>query len=160
MIHDPQRESDLAEGPWNPGIGELTGDLLGSCTVFRAENILNDLQQAKELSGVTGIPIEELAIFRPERLALHELLVRVTADLEVPDPQSASVRSLGVNFRRVVNVISRGISPNRAVILKEYARVEHELSRLIENELLSTFGVQTPTAVVPQITFWQRLEMA
>jgi hypothetical protein len=58
------------EGPWNPGISSaLTRQLLALSTIFRPENALNDLSQASELQATTGLPLEQLAIFRPERLA-------------------------------------------------------------------------------------------
>jgi len=84
------QRSEAAEGPWNPGIrSELTHQLLAMSSIFRQENVFNTLDQALELHAVTGIALESLAIFRPDRLALHEVLVRATADYEVPDPDDA-----------------------------------------------------------------------
>jgi hypothetical protein len=78
MLRNHGCSDDRAEGPWNPGIrSELTRELLALSTVFRQENVFDDLTRAMELRDVTGLPLEDLAIFRPERLALHELLVRV-----------------------------------------------------------------------------------
>lgn len=76
-----------------------------SFQIFSSENVLNDVVQARELHEVTGIDIEQLAIFRPKRLALHEVLVRVTADYEIPDPPEASVSSLGVTLYSAVPYI-------------------------------------------------------
>src|SRR5688572_9226386 len=74
MLRNQGCSDDRAEGPWNPGIrSELTRELLPLSTVFRQENVFDDLTQAMELRDVTGLPLEDLAIFRPERLALHEL---------------------------------------------------------------------------------------
>ena len=68
-----------------------------------------------ELRDVTGLPLDDLAIFRPNRLALHELLVRVTADYEIPDPEDASVGSLGLNLRRMAQTLSsRVVDPYRS----------------------------------------------
>src|SRR4051812_3262616 len=116
---------DLAEGPWNPGISsELTRELLTISTLFRPENILNDLPQAIELQDVVGLPLEDLAVFRPERLALHGVLVRVTADFEVPDPEDASIPSLGVNFRQIVQtLLSRAVVPSYSTLVEEYDRL-------------------------------------
>ena len=75
------------EGPWDPGIRSGTSpELVPLASIFRRESILNNVSQVLELHEVTRIDIEELAIFRPKRLALHEVLVRVTADYEIPDP--------------------------------------------------------------------------
>ncbi|MBV8592015.1 MAG: hypothetical protein JO212_18490, partial [Acetobacteraceae bacterium] len=76
MPGDEDAGREPKEGPWNPGISSaLTRELLALSTVFRAENVLNDFKRAIELRDVTGMALEELAIFRPERLALHETLV-------------------------------------------------------------------------------------
>ena len=41
--------------------------------------------------------------FRPERLAVHELLIRVTADVSVPD--GPNYEDLGINFREITETI-------------------------------------------------------
>ena len=75
-------------------------------------------------------------MFRPERLALHEILVRITADYEIPDPEDASVLSLGINFRHMVNAISTlAIDPNRAELTSTYQGLKLAISDLIEGEL-------------------------
>lgn len=104
-MSDESHSSDR-EGPWNPGISSsLNRQLLALASIFRQDNIQNNLSQALELHNVTGLPLESLAIFRPERLALHENVVRVTADYEVPDPDNASIRSLGINLRLMMQTI-------------------------------------------------------
>jgi len=100
-----------------------------------------------ELRDLTALALEELTVFRPERLALHEVLVRVTADFEVPDPESANVGSLGTNFRQMVQtVLSRGIEPIRAEIEREYDGFRRALARLIEEELSASFADAGPRA--------------
>ena len=72
-------------GPWNPGIGSrLPRELLPLSTMFRLENVLTGIEKAEELHDLTGLDIFDLVAIRPERLVLHELLIRVTADLSVP----------------------------------------------------------------------------
>jgi hypothetical protein len=41
--------------------------------------------KAAELRDITGLELSDIVAFRPRRLVLHELLIRVTADLSVPD---------------------------------------------------------------------------
>ena len=73
-------------GPWNPGItSRIPRDIRHLATIFRPENVFTDVARAEELHDLTGLDCSELVAFRPERLALHELLIRVTADLSVPD---------------------------------------------------------------------------
>ncbi len=70
---------ELADGPWNPGISSrLPARARPLATVFASANCTIPLSLIDERSDFTGIPPEDLAIFRPSRLALHELLIRVT----------------------------------------------------------------------------------
>ena len=138
---------DRVHGPWNPGIrSELTRELLALSTIFRPENVFHDLTRAMELRDVTGLPLEVLAIFRPERLTLHELLVRVTADYEIPDPEDASVGSLGLNLRRMVQTLAeRAVDPNRSEIDELYRQTRSDLETFIRRELSSAFGRASPS---------------
>lgn len=147
MLYDDKGGQDPAEGPWNPGIGSaLPRELLALSTIFRTENVFYGVRQAMELRDLAGLALEELAIFRPERLALHEVLVRVTADFEVPDPESASVSSLGTTFRRMVQaVLSRGIQPGRSEIAHEYDGLKRELAGFIKEELSAAFANTGPS---------------
>jgi hypothetical protein len=139
--NDGQRE-ETVEGPWNPGIhSELTRELLALSSIFRRENIFGDLRQALEIRDVTGLKLEQLAIFRPERLALHELLVRVTADYEVPDPEDASIDSLGINLRRMTEALaSRVIEPLRSDLVGVYHQLRDEIEAIVRSEISSTLG--------------------
>jgi len=132
-LHDP-------EGPWNPGIGsELSRPLLEAATIFRAKNVFNSLAHAMEIQAITGLPLESLAIFRPERLALHEALVRVSSDYEVPDPDDASVNSLGVTLRGMTQAfVTRVIDPNRREMDAVYNQLRAELAGFINAELSAT----------------------
>ena len=91
-------------GPWNPGIESQVPEALQHlCTIFRPENACTGIEKARELRDLTGLPLAELATFRPRRLALHELLIRVTADFSVPE--GPRTEDLGINFRRIVSRI-------------------------------------------------------
>lgn len=57
--------------------------------------------RALEPRRLTGFSYSELAAFRPQRLALHELLIRVTADFAVPD--GSRIGDLGINFREIAS---------------------------------------------------------
>ena len=77
----PARPDDF--GPWNPGIeSQVPKELRHLATIFRAANVFTSVAAAGELRGLTGFSLSELVVFRPQRLALHELLVRITADLD------------------------------------------------------------------------------
>lgn len=94
-------------GPWNPGLkSQVPKEWRSLATIFRPENIFGDLAAAEELNGLTGFSLAELVAFRPERLVLHELLIRVMADFVVPD--GSRIGDLGINFRRIASRILTG----------------------------------------------------
>ena len=93
-----------APGPWNPGLrSPIPRAVQPLCTLFRPENAFTSLAEVRELSDFTGLPEVELVAFRPRRLAVHELLIRVAANLSIPDEEDTD--ALGVNFRRVARTI-------------------------------------------------------
>jgi hypothetical protein len=99
-------------GPWNPGIQSVVPrELLALSTIFRPENVTTSVSAALEMQGLTGLSLSDLVVFRPERLALHELLIRVSADFVVPD--GSRVEDLGISFREMTsNLWARHIQPN------------------------------------------------
>src|SRR5216684_5050114 len=105
-------QPDERYGSWNPGIQSvLPRELLALSTIFRPENVATSVPAALELQGLTGLSLSELVVFRAERLALHELLIRVTADFVVPD--GSRVEDLGISFREMTgNLLARHILPN------------------------------------------------
>ncbi|MGA8054643.1 MAG: hypothetical protein WCA12_12440 [Burkholderiales bacterium] len=133
-------------GPWNPGINsELPPRLLPLSTIFRLENVFTSAEHVAELRDLTGLDFEELVIFRPERLVVHELLIRVTADLSVPD--GIKVEDLGINFRRMTHTILSGyIEPHMDEIVGAYASLRATLSNLVNEELSARFGSPPPRA--------------
>ena len=122
-------------GPWNPGIESQVPEALQHlCTIFRAENAFTSVEKARELRDLTGLPLSELATLRPRRLALHELLVRVTADFSVPE--GPRIEDLGINFRRIVGHIqSVYVEPEMARIDAAGTDVRRRLAAAIASEL-------------------------
>jgi len=138
---------NMSEGPWNPGLSsELTPQLWSLCTIFRQENVFTTYQQAVELADLTGLAPPQLVVFRPQRLALHEVLVRVIADYEIPDPEGSNVRSLGVNFRRMTQtILGRYIQHRMADIVSAYERIRSTIERAVNDELAAAFDRPPPT---------------
>jgi hypothetical protein len=137
MSTQVSRAESAEYGPWNPGIrSELPSRLLPLSTMFRPENVFTSVEHAYELRDLTGLELEELVIFRPERLVVHELLVRVTADMSVPDPEGAKVEDLGINFRRMTQtILTKYIEPHRDEIIGAYDSLKRTLSDLVDAEL-------------------------
>jgi hypothetical protein len=72
---------------------------------FRPENSDVGYQQAKEAADFSGLAVEQLCALKVERLVAHEVLIRVTADLSVPD--GPSYEYLGLQLRGMVDTIYR-----------------------------------------------------
>jgi hypothetical protein len=122
-------------GPWNPGVkSRLPGRLLPLSTIFRPENVFAGVERVKELRDLTGLDFSELVCFRPERLALHELLIRVTADLSVSD--GSRYEDLGINFRSIVStILARHVEPDMDRIVATYDESRKALSEVISQAL-------------------------
>jgi hypothetical protein len=127
-------------GPWHPGIrSQVPRDLLHLATIFRPENVYTGVADAEELRDLTGFELSDLVTFRPQRLALHELLVRVTADLSVPD--GSRIEDLGINFRQITRTILTGyVDPQMNAIVAAYDALRQRLAALIDRELGALFA--------------------
>jgi len=137
-------------GPWNPGIlSRLPRELLPLSTMFRPENVLTSIEKAEELHDLTGLDVLDLVTFRPERLVLHELLIRVTADLSVPS--GSRVEDLGVNFRKMTStILARDLTPEMAAVTAAYDAIRRRLAISIEAELAARLFVpDSRTASAP-----------
>jgi hypothetical protein len=132
---DATGASAVEFGPWNTGIeSPVPAHLLHQCTIFRPENSFSSATRARELSDLTGLELSALAAFRPERLALHELLIRVTADFSVPD--GPRIEDLGINFRRIVSrIFARYIDPQMNAIAVACDSIRRALAAIIDAEL-------------------------
>ena len=131
----PDDAADAQSGPWNPGIeSPVPRHLRHLQTIFRPENVFTRLHDAEELRDLTGFELAETVAFRPERLALHELLVRVTAEVSVPDgPQ---IEDLGINFRQIVGTILKcHVEPGMSAIASAYDALRGRVRARVEAEL-------------------------
>src|ERR1700691_4226413 len=134
----PAAESDndgSRFGPWNPGISSNVPEaLLPLCTIFRPNYVFTSLATALELSDVIGFAPAEIVALKPSRLALHELLIRVTADFSVPDGDR--IEDLGINFRQMTRALfERHIEPRMAEITAAYDAVRIASAAVVDCEL-------------------------
>jgi len=120
---------------WNPEIrSTLPLQYLPLSTMFRPEHVFTDIETANELSGFTGLPIQQLICFRPQRLVVHELLIRVSADIFVSD--GSKYEDLGVNFRKVVaRILHAYIEPHMAQITERFDSLREDCEKLIAAQL-------------------------
>ena len=138
---------DKALGPWNPGItSEIPEAFLPLATVYRSEHVFTPLAQARELADFTGLKPQELVRFRPERLIVHEVLIRVMGCLSVPDGKV--YEDLGINFRRMTGTImSKYVMPARPGIMEAWQAEMDRADVLIGEEL---DGVLNPLTATPK----------
>jgi hypothetical protein len=132
---------------WNPGLeSQLPREYLPLSTVFRAENVSTSIAKAHELSDFCGLPAEELVAFRVERLIVHELLIRVTTGIAVPDGRDDE--DLGRNFREIAaTILNRFIAPHREELAHVFDELKHKASVIITGELENTSAQQGPVRV-------------
>ena len=145
------------EGPWNPGIqSELPQSLLPLATIFRPENAFTTVAQVQDWQELTGLPLEQLVVFRPERLLVHELLIRVTGDISVDD--GTKVEDLGINFRRITHtILTRHLGPRMPEILAAYDAARREIAQVVDAELSLALARPVPQATArPSKGPWMR----
>jgi hypothetical protein len=140
----------VAYGPWHPGIvSQVPVELRHLCTLFHPQNAFTSVAAATELQLLTGFPLCELVAFRPQRLLLHEVLIRVMADLSVPD--GSKIGDLGINFREMTNrLLDRYIEPELPSIISAYEEVRRRLSDEI-GSALSTLSAGSTRQVASKV---------
>ena len=128
---------------WHPGIkSTLPSEYLPRSSMFRPENVFSSIETATELSDFTGLTIQQLVFFRPERLVIHELLIRVSADIFVSDGNR--YEDLGINFRNVASRILSGyIEPEMAAICDLHVALTQQARSIIDQELSDTIFTQS-----------------
>ena len=136
-------------GPWRPGIrSQVPLELRPLCTIFRPENSFTTLAAATELQLLTGFPAYDLVAFRPERLLLHELLIRVTADFSVPD--GSRIGDLGINFREMTSrLLERHLRPELDSIVRAYDTASQRLAEEIAATFAAIVAKPTPRPAAP-----------
>ncbi len=125
--------------------------------MFRPENVFTSINQAKDLADLCGLRPRDLVAFRPERLIIHELLIRVSADMSVPD--GPNYEDLGINLRAMVGTIyEKYILPDLEVLQRKYKDLHDKAFNLIEAELSDHLLSLKSTAPSPgKTSFFRRL---
>ena len=126
--------SFLEEDAWHPGLeSTIPAELRPLCTFLRPENVLTPAAEAREIHGFTGLPEADFVAFRPARLALHEVLIRVSADLTVPD--SDRVEQMGINFRDMTRRILERLAPLRGRFESAHAKARADVLTIVRDRL-------------------------
>src|SRR5712671_3101583 len=146
-VSDEDQTAAAPCGAWRPGLeSELPRELLRLATVFRPENVTTSVAEASELSDYCGLPPQDLVAFRPERLIIHELLVRVTAGIAVPD--GTDYEDLGRNFREIAStILNKSIAPHLDDLKRLFEETRSAASVVIARELSNLFSLRLKPGV-------------
>ncbi len=135
--------ADTEHGPWNPGLSStIKPQLMPRVTIYDPANGLVPWERARDLAEATGLKPQELATFRPERLLLHHVTIRVTAETHVPD--GPSYADLGINLRNMAaDIYAMEVEPRLPDLRRAFEDARSRARTVIRAELEdSIFGCQ------------------
>ena len=140
---------------WNPGIETAIPERLKPLeTIYRDEHVITRYEEIPELIQRTGLAAE-LVTFRPERLVLHELIVRITADIIVYEGETEE--ALGINFREIAyTLLEHYIAPEMEAIYALYEQLKQEITQQVNTILDATLFAPPPLPEKPP-SFLQRI---
>ncbi|MCP3868353.1 MAG: hypothetical protein GY703_09715 [Gammaproteobacteria bacterium] len=139
---------------WNPGLeSDIPPPYQQMETIYRPENVSSRFPDVAEASKQTGLNPRELVVFKPERLMLHELIIRVTASVVVPEGHDET--ELGRNFRQITStILKHSIQPRMEEVTDAYDRLNTEVRDRVSHELIdSLFTTPEPQAVRKRFFF-------
>ncbi len=127
--------ADTVHGPWNPGLSStIKPHLMSRVTIYDPANGLVPWEKARDLAEASGLKPQELATFRPERLLLHHVMIRVTAETHVPD--GPSYADLGINLRSMAaDIYAMEIEPRLPDLQREFEDARSRARTVIGEEL-------------------------
>ena len=138
---------DLIFNAWNPGLGsDIPPHLKESITLFRTENSDVSYKEAMLARELCGLKVHELCCLSVRRLIIHELLVRVTADLSVPD--GPNYEDLGISLRSMATTLLHDhIDQHLDMISKQFgefcSNAEKRIIQIFNQEFLQADNKNT-----------------
>ncbi len=131
---------------WNPGVAtDIPAPFRTLETIVRPECSFTRLADLKELTGLTGLPLEELAVFRPERQALHEVILRVTADIAVAE--GPAEEDFGWNFRAIAQqLMQKAVIPRLPALVRDWQQLREAIAAEVAAILERTLRPPPPPA--------------
>ena len=141
---------------WNPGIVSVIPTAYRELeTIYNPANVFTRREDVNEQATETGLSPEELVGFRPHRLVLHELIVRITADIVVLEGENEE--DLGINFRNIANqIFSRYIIPGLMQIEHGFDTMRTRIEDMTTLELERALLPQ-PVVKKPKPSLWASL---
>jgi thymidylate kinase len=123
---------------WNPGVRpRIPHEYRNLESIFQPECAFGTVDEAAEFASITGLSSEELTEVKAERLALHELIIRVTAHVAIPEGDEEE--ALGNKFRHITNTIWKYyVQHEIPSIVRIHASVRQQASEASRQILAST----------------------
>jgi hypothetical protein len=138
---------DATHSAWNPGIeSEIPQAYRSLETIYNPGNAFNSVDEVEALARETGLDPMDLICFRPHRLVLHELIVRITADIVVLEGETEE--DLGIHFRDIARkIFSKYVIPKLMQIEHAYETMRTKLEDITRDELERSLAeLQAPPA--------------
>ena len=148
---------DSSFSAWNPGIeSEIPTAYRELETIYNPGNVFTSIDEVNELARETGLSPPELICLRPDRLALHALIVSVNADIVILEGESEE--DLGKNFRIIAErIFSKYIVPGLVDIDNCYQTMRAKMEGIILAELEHALNRQKAPAQQKRRAFWSKL---
>ena len=142
---------------WNPGIKtQIPRRLREFETIYRSENVGSSIDEVNQLALETGLSPEELVVFKPHRLALHELIVRINADIVILEGDHEE--DLGISFRAVVHrIMDEYVSPHLPKIEQTFQSLYVQVQSMVDKELSESLFPSTEKQAKPKPSILGRL---
>ena len=147
-------DAELEFNAWNPGLSsDIPAALLPRVTLYDAKNTDTRYQDAKDAANFCGLKPHEMVLFKVNRLAMHEVLIRVTADLHVPD--GPNYADLGLSLRRMASqILIHHVTPKMAELEQEYDRNRRVICDRLSSYLdADVYGIGTAPKVPKKRAF-------
>ncbi|MDB3910697.1 zeta toxin family protein [Paracoccaceae bacterium] len=147
-------DSELEFNAWNPGLSsDIPAALLPRVTLYDSKNTDTRYQDAKDAANFCGLKPHEMVLFKVSRLAMHEVLIRVTADLHVPD--GPNYADLGLSLRRMASqILTHHVTPKMAELEHEYDRNRQVICDRLSSYLdADVYGIGTAPKVPQKRAF-------
>jgi len=138
---------------WDPG---LESDIPKSCrsleTIYHSDNVYATYDEVDEICQATGLNAKELINFRPKRLAMHELIIRIGADILVMEGKKEE--DLGINFRAIYDkIFTQYIYPEIENIDASCHTMTNKMQNIITNKLENILSI--PDSKTTKHRFYQ-----
>lgn len=113
-------------------------------SIHRIEHVFPSPGLVEDFARMTEMHPEAFVMFRPARLALHEVIVRVTADIAVSEGESEEV--FGQHFRQIARtILANHVAPR----LHEIERMHDDLRERVANRVRTILDARLGPVAAP-----------